>query len=204
VTSHDHLFRKIGSYYDGLVQRHGYSPYACDYGRIETQALKFEVLSQVADLRGKRILDVGCGFADFADFLDSKFEDITYTGVDISEAMVTTAKMRNPALDIRRLNILEEYPGSFDFVTANGIFYLLGSDAWPLMQQLVARMFECATEAICFNSLSRWETRIEEGEFHADPAQTIAFCRTLTPWVSLRHDYHPRDFTVYMYRSARR
>ena len=39
---------------------------------------------------------------------------------------------------------------------------------------------------------------VKEGEFYTDPLQTLAFCRTLTPWVTLRHDYHSRDFTIYM------
>jgi len=91
----------------------------------------------------------------------------------------------------------------FDLVTANGIFYLLGREAWPTMQEIVRRMYAIAEHAVAFNSLSTWAEEKEAGEFYADPAEVLQFCRTLTPWVVLRHDYHPRDFTIYMYKTAK-
>jgi hypothetical protein len=88
----------------------------------------------------------------------------------------------------------------YDVVTANGIFYLLGGDALRLMRELVTCMFALARRAVTFNSLSAWAGDQTAGEYYADPLETVAFCRTLTPWVALRHDYHPRDFTVYLYK----
>ncbi|CDN13322.1 hypothetical protein RintRC_4207 [Richelia intracellularis] len=55
---------------------------------------------------------------------------------------------------------------------------------------------------MAFNSLSSWGTQKESGEFYADPLATVKFCRTLTPWVILRHDYMQHDFTIYMYRES--
>lgn len=197
------VFAAIGRYYDELVARYGHDPRACDYGRAESQAIKFAVLSQVAPLDGKRILDVGCGFADYATYLSALFRNVSYAGVDISAAMVASARALHPELSIRAANILEEDVGAFDIVTANGIFYLLGAEAPALMRALVARMYASATEAVAFNSLSAWTPDQEPGEYHADPAEVLNYCRTLTPWVALRHDYHPRDFTVYLYRARR-
>jgi hypothetical protein len=71
------------------------------------------------------------------------------------------------------------------------------------MQSMIERMFALATRAVAFNSLSTWSSDQQAGEFYADPLQTVQFCRELTPWVVLRHDYHPRDFTVYLYKTAR-
>ena len=70
------------------------------------------------------------------------------------------------------------------------------------MRDLVARMFALCREAVAFNSLSTWAPDPEPSEFYADPAETLAFCRTLTTRVTLRHDYHTRDFTVYLYRAG--
>lgn len=197
------VFTAIGRYYDDLVARYGHDPRACDYGRAESQAIKFAVLSQVAPLDGKRILDVGCGFADYATYLSAHFRDVGYTGVDLSAAMVASAHALHPDLAIRAANILDEDVGSFDIVTANGIFYLLGAEAPDLMHALIARMYASATEAVAFNSLSAWATDQEAGEYYADPSAVLDYCRTLTPWVVLRHDYHSRDFTVYLYRTRR-
>ena len=202
MTHESERFARIGDYYDRLVARYGHDPRACDYGRKESQDAKFRVLAEVMPLDAKSVLDVGCGFADFADFLGARYRDVRYTGVDVSRAMLDEAARLHPDKDIRRLNILDESPGRFDLVTANGIFYLLGDGAAGLMRGLIVAMFETAVEGVAFNSLSAWAVDKEDGEFHADPLDTLAFCRTLTPRVVLRHDYHPRDFTVYLYKDA--
>jgi len=203
VSDQPEVFADIGRYYDGLVARYGHSHLACDYGRSESQRRKFAVLSEVLPLSGKSVLDVGCGFADYASYLQQHCTAVEYHGVDLSPAMVAAAQKLHPDLAIRRLNILEEDPGTYDVVTANGIFYLLGTEAPALMRSLITRMFALAREAVAFNSLSSWAADPQSGEYYADPAETMDFCRTMTPWVILRHDYHPRDFTVYMYRAAR-
>ena len=192
---------RIGGFYDGLVAQYGHDPRACDYGRAESQRVKFAVLAQAIPLAGKRVLDIGCGFADFADYLAGGPGEVEYVGIDVSPAMIAQARRLRPHLDLRRLDVLAEDPGGrFDLVTANGIFYLLGGEAEPIMQRLIARMFELCREAVAFTSLSAWADDRERGEFYADPARTLDFCRGLTPHVTLRHDYHARDFAVYLYR----
>ncbi|HEY0234804.1 MAG TPA: class I SAM-dependent methyltransferase [Afipia sp.] len=195
------VFDEIGKYYDQLVGRYGHDFRACDYGQAQSQLLKFKVISQVSSFEGRSVLDVGCGFADFKSFLAQLCGNVRYTGVDLSAEMVREAQRKHTEADIRQANILAENFGTFDIVVANGIFYLLGADAWPLMQQLIARMFSCAKVAVAFNSLSSLAARHEPNEFYPEPARVLAFCQTLTPHVVLRHEYHDRDFTVFMYHA---
>jgi SAM-dependent methyltransferase len=197
-------FARIADYYDGLVRKYGHDPRACDYGRLESQKIKFRILSEVLPLVNASLLDVGCGFADFATFLQGRFPGLRYSGIDLCAAMVDEARSNHPELDLRVGNISDaEFKETFDVVTANGIFYLLGDHAWPMMQRMIGRMYALATTAVAFNSLSSWATDQEAGEFYADPLQVVEFCRRLTPWVVLRHDYHPRDFTIYLYKTDR-
>ena len=115
--------------------------------------------------------------------------------------MIRVAKERHSDLSIRRLNILDEDPGPFDIVIANGIFYLLGADAKTVMQELIARMFEIAKETVVFTSLSTRASVQNVGEFHADAAETFNFCQSLCDRMVLRHDYLQHDFAIYMYKS---
>lgn len=189
----------IESYYTGLIEEHGHSPRSCDYGRPESQDKKFRVLSEAINLNGKSVLDVGCGFAHFSQFLSDMFDGVNYHGVDITREFITQAKSLHPDVNVQHADILSEtFDKTYDFVTANGIFYLLGANAQDVMQNLVTRMFELTHDTVAFNSLSSWCDDKEDGEFYADPLQAVTFCRTLTPWVTLRHDYHSRDFTIYM------
>jgi SAM-dependent methyltransferase len=197
-------FGRISGYYERLIRQYGHDPRACDYGRPESQQIKFRVLSEVMPLSRCSLLDVGCGFADFATYLDQKFSEVDYSGIDLCESMVEEARRNHPDLDLRTANVLDaSFDRLFDVVAANGTFYLLGEPAWPTMRTMIERMFGLATTALAFNSLSDWANDQEANEFYADPVQVLRFCRELTPWVVLRHDYHPRDFTVYMYKTPR-
>lgn len=200
---HEEKFNKISNYYNDLVEDHGHHFRACDYGRSESQILKFEVLSQVANLDDKTILDVGCGFCDYSDYLKKIYSNVDYHGIDISGKMVQKAKQLHPDLNISLSNIIDVQNHAYDVVSANGIFYLLEEDAWGTMKQLVATMFDVAKEAIAFNTLSIKAVDKEAGEFYADPAAVIDFCQTLTPYILLRHDYLQHDFTVYMYKQKK-
>ena|SRR5271157_5574529 len=194
-------FPRISDYYDRLVDRHGHDPRACDYGHAESQRIKFKVFSEMLDYSGMSVLDVGCGFADFARFLEDRYEKVRYVGVDLSTRMITDAKMFRPDLELRVGNILaEEGAEKFDVVIANGIFYLLGEHAPSLMANIVRRMFGLARIAVGFNTLSSWAPYQEAGEFYANPMDVLGLGRSLTSRLVLRHDYHPRDFTVYLYK----
>lgn len=196
------IFDKINGYYNKLIEQNGYDPRSCDYGHPASQQIKFKTLADTIDFNNKSVLDVGCGFADFSTYLDSRFTNVQYTGVDISDGMVKVAKEKHPNKNIQKLNILETNPnGQFDIVTANGIFYLLGEHAQQLTQELIKKMFSLAGEVVLFNSLSNLAPNQESGEFYADPAEMLRFCQKLSPWLKLRHDYHPNDFTIALFKN---
>jgi SAM-dependent methyltransferase len=200
MSGGDRVFDRIAQRYDTLASRHGHTAQASDYGDPRSQAAKFRVLAGVGELAGRRVLDVGCGPGDFALFLQEHAGAVDYAGIDLSAAAVAMGREAHPDLDLRQANVLDPDVEAADVVFANGIFYLLGEDAEAMMQRLVTRMYELARQAVAFNSLSAWAADREPAEFHADPLRTLEFCRGLTPWVTLRHDYHSRDFTIYMYR----
>jgi SAM-dependent methyltransferase len=194
-------FNKISDYYNNLVEKYGHDPRSCDYGHTISQQNKFTVLSSCIDYSNKSVLDIGCGFADYADFLNKKYTQVEYHGVDISPAMIDEAKKMHPELSLEVRNVFEDTPQrTYDIVTANGIFYLLGEHAWGLMKEFITKMYALSNDVVAFNSLSSWTTDKEPGEFYADPIELLTFCRTLSAWVTIRHDYHQRDFTIFIYK----
>jgi ubiquinone/menaquinone biosynthesis C-methylase UbiE len=203
-------YEQIAQYYDTLVNRYGHDPRACDYGHTVSQQIKFSVLSQVINETDKTLLDIGCGFADFSDFIFEKCPNIEYTGFDLSTEMIRCAKELHISLTppnhhsiyLYQRNILENPPGdnSFDVVMSNGIFYLLGNNAFDIMKEIVCTMYKVSKRIVAFNTLSLWAPNKEENEFYADPLAVLSFCHTITPYVTLRHDYHQRDFTIFMYK----
>jgi hypothetical protein len=65
---------------------------------------------------------------------------------------------------------------------------------------LLNEAFRVCKKGVAFNSLSVWAENKEEGEFYADPLNTLGFCSRLIKKVVVRHDYLPNDFTVYLYK----
>ncbi len=122
-----------------------------------------------------------------------------YTGIDLSPDMIRGARERRPDLDLREGDPFS-VDGQWDVVVANGVFYLLQEAPTETMHAIITRMFELCSHCCVFSSLSSWGPSPEEGEFCADPLETVEFCRTLTPWVKLDHAYLPHDFAVVLHR----
>jgi len=97
-----------------------------------------------------------------------------------------------------------EAPHRYDYVVSSGIFAHRHHEPRAFLLETAEAMFARCAKAVALNTLSTWAERRDEGEFHADPADVLTSLRQLTPRVTLRHDYHPRDLTVYLYRAAAR
>ena len=189
--------------YSGLVQKYGCDVRALDWGSRESQQLRFSVLAQVGNLDGASVLDVGCGLGDFFEWTRNSGLVLDYTGIDLTPSMIELARQRFPRARFEVADLLSYAPTAtdgLDFVVESGIFTFRKQDAFDYLRATVTRMFDLCSRAVAFNCLSAWAPGQDAGEFYADPLKTTEFCRSLTPWVVLRHDYHARDFTVYMYR----
>ena len=192
--------------YTDLIARYGVDVRALDWASRESQQLRFSILSQVGQLSGASVLDVGCGMGDFYEWLKATRMEVEYTGIDITPKMIEIAQQRFQKLRFELKNLLngtEDQEECYDFIVASGIFAHKQKAPFEFLETMVSEMFSLCNNAVAFNSLSSWAPMQKTGEFYADPLKTVSFCRTLTPQVVLRHDYHPRDFTIYMYRSKK-
>jgi len=190
-------------YYSELTLKHGISVRSLDWGSVESQQLRFSVLAQVGELNGSSVLDVGCGLGDFWAWLKESKQQLKYTGLDITKNMIELARQRFPDASFHEGTLMEidgESSGRYDYIFASGIFARIEKFPFRFMQEMVKKMFCLCSKAVAFNSLSAWASQKDSGEYYADPLEVLNFCRTVTPWVVLRHDYHARDFTVYLYK----
>jgi trans-aconitate methyltransferase/Flp pilus assembly protein TadD len=98
----DELLRQIrtgsrgasSSYYDTVFAE---SPkYAVDGTDSEYAPVWARVLAGLREQGAQRILDLGCGPGQFAQYLAAAWPDITYTGLDFSAVAVAKARQRCP------------------------------------------------------------------------------------------------------------
>jgi len=187
-------------HYLPLLRQFGVDHQAVGWGSSESQRLRFGVLLEVGDVRRASILDVGCGIGHLVDYLSEAGFGGNYRGIDLLEEMVAEARRRHPDRRFEIADVGAAVGVSADYVVSSGLFTFADRER---LHGTVEAMFAASSKGTAFNSLSAWAEKQDAGEFHADPLETVEFCRTLTPWVVLRHDYHPRDFTIYMYRNER-
>jgi ubiquinone/menaquinone biosynthesis C-methylase UbiE len=112
-----------------------YAAIANNYDEFEQTAttlwrLGYPVVEEfLGNIKGKSILDYGCGTGTFSRFLHSKGAIVT--GVDVSENMIEVAKKNNPdgisyyAISSGALDFLPA--NSFDFVVSNFVLCTISS-----------------------------------------------------------------------------
>jgi SAM-dependent methyltransferase len=190
-------------YFTERVTRFGVDVQAVDWGSRASQENRFAVLAGIGDIKGARILDVGCGQGDLYGWLTHRGIPVDYLGLDIVPAMVETARKRYPEGDFRLLDVLNPATDTAalrcDFALASGIFYRRKHDPYGFLTAMAARLLCLARRGVAFNCLSSWHSPQEPDEFYGDPAKVVAICAGLTPRLALRHDYHPGDFTVFLH-----
>jgi len=191
------------AFFTDLLREYLAGPEALNWGSRHSQELRFRILAEMGISQGSTLLDVGCGLGDFYAWQKNQGLELKYFGVDITPAMVVAAKKRFDDAHFQVADLLENDAGSFDYVIASGIFYFRENDPQGYLEHTVERLFKKCRIGLAFNSLSNWSPRQDAGEFYADPLRTVDFCRSLSPFVTLRHDYHPGDFTIYIRHSPK-
>ncbi|MEO6245174.1 MAG: class I SAM-dependent methyltransferase [Opitutaceae bacterium] len=191
---------RLRRHYAPLVAQHGGTHAALNWGSVRSQAARFRVLLEADEIATARVLDLGCGVGHLVDALAERKFRGDYCGLDLVPEMVRAAKNRHPDWDFRA-GSLAAAPADFrpDYVVGSGLFTFANR---RVLEDTVAEMFETTRRVVAFNSLSSWGDQAEAGEFCADPAVTLAFCRKLTRRVVLRHDYLPHDFTIFLHREV--
>ena len=132
------------------------------------------ILGMMPDLRGKKVLDIGCGMGQHA-MGYSKMGALSVLGIDISEKMLDFAKKNNsaPNIEYKRLAFeeLDTINEKFDIITSSLAFDYV-QDFEKLMKQIYAHLNE---NGKCVFSMSHpmstaWDgtfdryTRTETGE----------------------------------------
>lgn len=189
----------IAAYYDKLVDRYGHDPRAVDASSQESLNLRYKVLSEVCNLDGKSVLEVGCGFGDLGAYLLERF-NCHYQGIDVSGRMIEEGRRVHPNLRLHQRDVFEQREGA-DVVLAQGIFYLLGEEPEAKARAILKRMFWLCRGAVAFTAISSWSESHKDGEFYMDPGWAAGISHAVAnKKMVLRHDYHPGDLAMYLYR----
>jgi SAM-dependent methyltransferase len=196
VPTRDEL---LGHYRD-LLRKHGDTPGATQASR-EGQLFRFHKLFEIADLDGRRVLDVGAGIGDMYPLLRERFPRARYEGIEVVPEMVAFAAAKYPDVMFRVANLLQNtIPERYDYVLLSGIFNNAVAEG-SFLEPLIERAWALAERGLGFNFISTHVNFTQPEMAYHDPAAVMDFCaRRLSPKLSLQHHYARCDVAVFVYR----
>ena len=98
----------VKDFFNKLVEKHGYSPKSLAYSGEKSQKIKFNIVTEVGIEDNCSVLDVGCGFGDYFNYLKQRgIKNVKYCGIDISNKIVDFAKEKNSSVNVIQGNVLD-------------------------------------------------------------------------------------------------
>ena len=202
----DPITRAMQDHYGKTFDDHGCTSEGVDWGVHEDRALlRHERMGDLIEQRPCSILDVGCGYGAFLDYLGN--EGIDFTGIDVVSNMIDAAKGRHPNAAFICGNFLEHDFGNqtFDYVVCNGIFTqkfdVSDEEMNTFTQSIVKKMFSLADIGIVFNMMTSFVNFRADNLFYKNPTETIDWVMNNLTWrVKLNQAYPLYEYMVYAYQ----
>lgn len=194
---------KIIDRYEERLEQFGPEPEALGWlkGR---QIYRFEFLRQIDGFQaGDSVLDVGCAFGDMEPYLRSCDWAGTYKGIDIVPGLIESGKEKYPHLDLVCCDLQrDQLDMKFDWVFCSGALTSSceDDDSFAHMQNMLELFFSSCRKGIACNFLSPLVDYKSDVHFHPEIGEIVTAVAKLTRRFTVRHDYMPYEFTVYLYK----
>jgi SAM-dependent methyltransferase len=200
-------------HFDQRLAERGDTPEGAWWPNEHDRRTRFDVmLDLLPDLqRPVTLCDLGCGTGELlAHIRRTNRRNVTYIGVDRSQAALAHAIAKFPGTQFLELDINDEPPGTFpacDYFVANGLFTakfdIPYDQMFSFLNRTVTAMWHHARRGIAFNVMSKvvdWE---REDLFHVPMDDAARILHGLAGRrVRFRADYGLYEYTCYAYKTC--
>lgn len=190
--------------YVARFQEHGVDGRALNVGDPEKYARQHGIHAAVGPLDRATVLDIGCGLASFYEYIRQRWPSVRYVGYDVVEPFVQVNRERFPDAIFRVQDISRDaIADSFDYAVMCQVFNNKYQDAdnVEVIRHAIRNAFAAAQKGVSVDMLSSYVSYRDAGLFYYQPEQMFSFAKSLTPFVSLLHDYLEHHFTLRLYKS---
>lgn len=193
----------VKSYFDKRIQEHGASPRGSDWNSEASQNVRFDQLLKVVEAQSFSLLDYGCGYGALADYLAVKNLDVDYSGYDILESAIETARKAHAGKSRRSFFTDKSQLPTCDYTVASGIFNFRGEQSFEDWTEYVLGVLnefdQLSRRGFASNFLTKYSDadKMRADLYYADPTFLFDYCkRNFSKNVALLHDYRLYDFTL--------
>jgi len=200
--------------YNSRYEKFGVDVKTLGWGSNEQQRYRFEqTLRSGFDFTGKSLLDIGCGFGDYADFLSSIGQAGSYVGWDINDNLIRDARKKHSGRENTTFSVTDMLRREATEPVADiGIMLgLLNFNLQPLdnldySKKMIRSAYKSVRQLLVVDFLSAFTDPNypkEDFVYYHDPAEILRFCLELTSNTVLKHDYAPipqKEFMVFLFK----
>lgn len=203
----DDVQGKLADYFTDKLEQFGATAKGVDYNGETAQQIRFAELVRIIKnpTENFSIIDYGCGYGAMFDFLQARYSQFDYYGVDLIEKMVLAGRETHKAFSNAHFTTDEKEVPAADYLVAAGIFNIKLDAAYDEWQDFVCstliRMNQLCTKGFAFNMLTKYSDQDRMAQrtdlYYGDPVFFFDFCKkNFSRNVALLHDYGLYDFTI--------
>ena len=189
---------RAAAFHEELVAERG-DGWQAFWGSRDSQRGRYQVLMDELPLHQASVLEVGCGFGDFLDYLGERgLRPARYLGIDLSPRIVAAAQARHPQAEFTVLDVLlGEPPWQPDFIVASGIMAVAVPGYPEYALGILRRFHTLCRRGFGLNFLSTCTQKPDGVSQYVEPAWLLGLFQRHIDWrCRLIHDYRPNDFTL--------
>lgn len=201
-------YKILYKHYENCLKQHGDSHKGVDWPDKKQADMRYKVMLDIIDKKPCTLLDFGCGLSHLYEFMqkDHIYDNISYTGLDISEKFINASQIKYPnnkyiLNDCLQNNLIESY----DYIIANGVFTEKREMSYDVMlsffKSLLIKIFKFTNIAVAFNVMSKQVDWERKDLFHLalDELAWFFHKNNMRNFV-IRNDYGLYEYTVYIYK----
>jgi hypothetical protein len=199
------MIDEIRSAYEKAYLEHGDSPSGVLWPKAR-QDIRFDALTRNISSEGDfSLLDFGSGLAHLKEYLDSKYRNVIYSGVEMQDFFLEASSLKYPECKFYNIESPRQLKENFDYVVSSGAFNMLYSDCElehkDMVFKIIEELYLLSNEYCSVNFMSDNVDFKQDGSYHQNVAEMLNFVRDkLSQRVSVDCSYMPYEFTITIWR----
>ena len=179
-------------FYLASIEKYGVNAKGVNWVSQETQELRFDIILDMLPKNINTLVDAGCGFGDFYQYLQNKNIQYTkYTGIDSLHKMCTIAS-KNTKQEIILADITKDKLPFAEYYICSGAMNILNTFETHLF---IKNCLQSSQKAFIFNILNGSKESDTFNYFSIEKIEKIAKDLNVNR-IEIRDDYMQNDVTV--------